>query len=72
MGNLSLLQNLAVVLPNNSNLAEILAASIKELKGNLIKLSEMAVAAKTRARLFAPEIQYDRFSSLIEKYIHYE
>ena len=32
----------------------------------------MAVAAKTRARLFAPEIQYDRFSSLIEKYIHYE
>ena len=72
MGNLSLLQNLAVVLPNNSNLAENLAASIKELKGNLIKLSEMAVAAKTRARLFAPEIQYDRFSSLIEKYIHYE
>ena len=62
----------AVVLPNNSNLAENLAASIKELKGNLIKLSEMAVAAKTRARLFAPEIQYDRFSSLIEKYIHYE
>ena len=61
-----------VVLPNKSNLAENLAASIKELKGNLINLSEMAVAAKTRARLFAPEIQYDRFSSLIEKYIHYE
>lgn len=62
----------AVILPNDSNLAENLAASIKELKGNPIKLSEMAVAAKTRARLFTPEKQYDQFSSLMGKYIHYE
>lgn len=59
----------AKIVPNDLNLSDNLARTIKELYNNNNELLRMSNAAKKRAEYFSSQKQFERFTSLINKYI---
>lgn len=59
----------AIVVPNDINLSSNLSNAIHSLINDPTKCTEMGEAAVKRAQFFHPDIHYQNFATIIEKYI---
>lgn len=59
----------AVVVPNDSSLSDNLAREFIRLSQNRNLVVKMGLSAENRAKAFSPDKQYNRFVSLVNKYL---